>query len=101
MSHSCAYASALARSRLATASSSTLSDACAPGITLLLMFAVETMPHFTGSISVRVSRNGGDRRRHARLCVHGQGPLERLPQDRVHDLAAAARAEARRHRRAQ
>src|SRR3954469_10119354 len=48
MSHSRAYASALPWSRLPTASSSTLSDACAPGMTLRLMFAVETMPPFTG-----------------------------------------------------
>src|SRR3954470_12904221 len=48
MSHSRAYAFARAWSRLATASSSTLSDACAPGITLRLISAVETMPHFTG-----------------------------------------------------
>src|SRR5207247_6963 len=31
-----------------------------------------------------------DRRRHARLRLHGQGALERLPQARVHDVAAAA-----------
>ena len=42
-----------------------------------------------------------DRRRHARLRVHGQGALERLPEARLHDLAAAARAAAGRDRRAQ
>src|SRR5205085_6541359 len=42
--------SAFAWSRLATATRSTLSDACAPGITLRLMSAVETMPHFTGAM---------------------------------------------------
>ena len=76
------------------------SDACAPGMSFRLMSAVETIPHFTTSLAICVlSRNGGDRRRHARLRVHGQGPLERVPQDPVHDVAAAARAEARRHRR--
>ena len=33
--------------------------------------------------------------RHARLRLHGEGPLERLPQARVHGLAAAAAAAAR------
>ena len=33
-----------------------------------------------------------DRRRHARLRVHGQGALERLQDARLHDLAAAADA---------
>ena len=44
--------------------------------------------------------NGRDRRRHARLRLHGEGALERVPQGRVHGLAAAARAAARRDRRA-
>src|SRR5467141_2913071 len=36
-----------------------------------------------------LSRNGRDRRRHARLCVHGKSTLERVPQGRVHGVAAA------------
>ena len=35
-------------------------------------------------------RGAADRRRHARLRVHGQGPLERVQDARLHDLAAAA-----------
>ena len=35
------------------------------------------------------------RDRDARLRVHGEGALERLPDDRAHDVAAAARAAAR------
>ena len=31
-----------------------------------------------------------DRHRHARVRVHGQGPLQRIPQDRLHDMATAA-----------
>ena len=46
-------------------------------------------------------RARADRRRDARLRLHGQGALERLPQARLHDLAAAARAAARRDRRPQ
>ena len=46
-------------------------------------------------------RGGRDRRRHARLRVHGQGALERLPDAPVHDLAAAAAARAGRDRRTQ
>ena len=45
-----------------------------------------------------LGRDSRDRRRNARLRVHGQGALERLPQDRLHDLAAAAHAAARRDR---
>src|SRR4051812_42226911 len=41
-----------------------------------------------------LSRNGRDRRRHARLRVHGEGALERVPQGRVHGVAASARATA-------
>ena len=33
-----------------------------------------------------------DRRRDARLRLHGQGPLQRLPDPHLHDVAAAARA---------
>ena len=44
-------------------------------------------------------RDPRDRDRHARLRVHGQGPLERVPEARVHGLAAAAHAPARRDRR--
>jgi hypothetical protein len=47
-----------------------------------------------------LSRNGGDRRWHAGLRVHGEGALERLPQARVPRVAAAARSTARRDRRA-
>ena len=39
----------------------------------------------------RGGRDPGDRRRDARLRLHGQGALERVPEDRLHDLAAAAR----------
>ena len=39
-------------------------------------------------------RRAADRRRHARLRVHGQGPLERVQDARLHDLAAAADARA-------
>ena len=46
---SAAYASARARSRLATPTRSTSGDACAPGMTSRLMSAVETIPHRTGS----------------------------------------------------
>ena len=35
-------------------------------------------------------RRGDDRRRHARLRLHGQGPRERLQEDPLHGLAAAA-----------
>ena len=45
--------------------------------------------------------NGRDRRRHARLRIHGEGALERLPQGGVPGLAAPARATARRDRRAE
>src|SRR5579885_1854030 len=102
MPHFWAYVSARFCVRLATATSSTISEACAAGITFRLMSAVDTIPHVTGGpFAIRLlSRNGGDRRRHARVRLHGQGALERLPQDRVHDVAAAARAEARRHGRA-
>src|SRR6266699_3339943 len=89
--HSRAYSSARSCVRLATATRSTLGDAFAPGITFRLMSAVDRMPHLTESTCV-LSPNGGDRHRHARLRVHGQGSLERLQEDRVHDLAAAARA---------
>src|SRR3954452_1420331 len=99
MCQSFAYASARAWSRLATPTSSTLSDACAPGITFRLMSAVETMPHLTTSTCV-VSRRGRDRCWHAGLRVHGEGALERVQEDRVHHVAAAARAAARRDRRA-
>src|SRR5205807_906062 len=40
---------------------------------------------------------GGD----AGVRVHGQGPLQRVPDDPVHDLAAAAAAQAGRHLRPQ
>ena len=36
-------------------------------------------------------RDARDRRRHARLRVHGQGARERVPHARVHGVAAAAR----------
>src|SRR5947209_10487881 len=99
ISHVFAYSSARAWSRLATATRSTFGDACAPGITFRLMSAVEMIPHFTGSVfgMYVVSRHGRDRHRDAGLRVHGQGALERVQDDRVHDVAAAARAEARRH----
>src|SRR4029077_33231 len=45
--------------------------------------------------------NGIDRRGHARLRIHGEGTLERLPQGAVPGLAAPARATARRDRRAE
>src|SRR6476620_5576513 len=45
--------------------------------------------------------NGRGRRRHARLRVHGEGALERVPQARVPGVAVAARATARGDRRAQ
>ena len=38
----------------------------------------------------RRRRAPDDRHRHARLRLHGQGPRERLPQARLHDVAAAA-----------
>src|SRR3954447_12574279 len=95
MLHSRAYASARASSRLATATRSTFSDACAPGITFRLMSAVETMPHFTMCV---LSRNGADRRGDARVRLHGEGALERIPEDLVRHLAAAARAAADRDR---
>src|SRR2546425_3065359 len=104
MSHVFAYASARAWSRLATATSSTFGDAWAPGITFRLMFAVETIPHLTASAICVLSPNAGssrDRRWHVGLRVHGQGALERVQEDRVHDVAAAARASAGRHRRTQ
>ena len=41
-----------------------------------------------GEVAAR--RHPGDRRRDARLRLHGQGALERVPEDRLHDLAAAA-----------
>ena len=44
--------------------------------------------------SARRGRHPHDRRRHARLRVHGQGPLERVQDARLHDLAAAADAAA-------
>src|SRR5258708_27203652 len=99
MSPSYACAAARAWSRLATATRSTFADACAPGMTFRLMSAVETIPHFTASATCVLSPNGGDRRRHARLRVHGQGPLERVQEDPVRHVAAAARAEAARDRR--
>src|SRR5207237_1438729 len=83
--------SARSLSRLATATRSTFSDACIPGITFRLMSAVETIRQVTRSAIRVLSRNGGDRRWHARLRVHGEGALERVPQDRVHAVAAAAR----------
>ena len=46
-----------------------------------------------------LGRDSRDRRGNARVRLHGQGALERLPQDRLHDLAAAAAAAARRDRR--
>src|SRR3954452_7409898 len=105
MPHSFAYSSARACVRLATAKRSTFGDSFAPGITFRLMSAVETIPHRTGSANAPVlslveqrcvlSRNDRHRRRDARVRVHGQGALERVPEDRVHDVAAAARAEAR------
>ena len=49
----------------------------------------------------RRRRDPGDRRRDARLRLHGQGALERVPQARVHDVAAAAPAAARLDRGAQ
>src|SRR5215471_4357343 len=101
ISHSLAYASARAWSRLATPTSSTLSDACAPGMTFRLMSAVETIPHVTGFGMCVLSRNGTHRRWHARLRVHGQGALERVQEDPVHHVAVAARADARRHLRPQ
>ena len=42
---------------------------------------------------------GRDRRRHARLRVHGQGARQRLPHAGVHDVAAAAHAATRNGRR--
>ena len=48
-----------------------------------------------------LGRDSRDRRGNARLRLHGQGALERLPQDRLHDLAAAAPAAARRDRRSE
>src|SRR6266516_4316046 len=98
MRHSFAYASARAPRRLATAARSTFGDACAPGITFLLMSAVETIPHRTASAICVLSPNGRDRRWHVGLRVHGQGALERIQEDRLHDVAAAARPAARRHR---
>src|SRR4029079_8489023 len=44
ISHVLAYSSARAWSRLATATRSTFSDACAPGITFRFRSAVDTMP---------------------------------------------------------
>ena len=48
----------------------------------------------TGSArsSARAARLRRDRRRHARVRLHGQGALERASEDPVHDLAAAAAA---------
>ena len=43
----------------------------------------------------RDRRDPAHRRGHARLRLHGQGALERLPDARVHDVAAPARARAR------
>ena len=43
-------------------------------------------------------RRPGDRHRHARLRVHGQGPHERAEEDRLPHLAAAVHPAARRHR---
>src|SRR3954463_9829031 len=109
MPHSLAYSSARSWVRLATATRATFGDSFAPGITFRLMSAVETIPHRTGSANTPVlslvdqrcvlSRNDRDRCGDARIRVHGQGALERVPEDRVHDVAAAARAKARRHRR--
>ena len=42
--------------------------------------------------AARRRRRPADRRRHARLRVHGQGALERLQDARLHDVAAAAAA---------
>ena len=44
----------------------------------------------------RRAERADDRDRHARLRLHGEGPRERLPEDRVHDVAAALAATARR-----
>src|SRR3954464_5661190 len=100
MSHSRAYSSARSPSRLPTPTRATWGEAWAPGITFRLMLAGARIPHVTGASSMRplLSRNGGDRDRHARLRVHGQGPFERVPDDRLHDVAPAARAAARRDR---
>src|SRR6266567_6886823 len=95
MFHSFAYASAFASSRLATAARFTFGDSCAPGITFRLMSAVEMIPQVTGFAMRVLSRNGGDRCRHARLRLHGQSPFARISQDRSRDLAAAAGAAAR------
>ncbi len=48
-----------------------------------------------------ISHRGCDRRRHARVRVHGQGPFECVPEDPEHHVAAAARAAADRDRRPQ
>ena len=45
-------------------------------------------------------RDPRDRRRDARLRLHGEGARQRLPDARLHGLAAAAEAEARLDRRA-
>src|SRR5262245_57082213 len=55
MSHVFAYSSARCRSRLATATRSTFSDACAPGITFRLMSAVDTMPSLIAMSRLRSS----------------------------------------------
>src|SRR5438128_1705716 len=102
MFHLRAYSSARGRSRLATATRSAFSDLCIPGITFRLMSAVETIPHLTAlAMTCVLSRGGRDRCWHARLRVHGEGALERVPQARVHDVAAASCAAARRDRRSQ
>src|SRR5207253_11497290 len=92
ISHSLAYSSARAWSRLATATSSTAGDACAPGITFRLMSAVEMIPHLTASATLTplrawsdrtsvVSPRDRDRCWHAGLRVHGQGAFERVQED--------------------
>ena len=48
----------------------------------------------------RRGRHPVDRDRHARLRLHGQGAHERAQEDRVHDVAAAVHAAARRDQRA-
>ena len=59
----------------------------------------ERLPH--AGRRPRRGRRAEHRRRDARLRVHGQGARQRLPHAVLHDLAAAAHARPRGHRRAQ